>query len=94
MIPRRGFLNLLLLAPLAKVAAAAGLWKPEPTFEPLNLKYTRIMGTMEITPEAMRVMYPRSREFEETLQRHLNDHRRILMDELERMSGISSASSG
>ncbi len=74
MMLRRHFLNLLLLAPLAKAATAAGLVRQEPRFEPLNVKYTKIMGTMEITPEVMEAIRPRDTAFREETQRLLKEH--------------------
>ncbi len=71
MILRRNFLSLVLLAPLAKLVAP---FRSEPTFEPINLKYTKIMGTMEITPEVMEKIRPSDTAFREETQRLLKEH--------------------
>ncbi len=89
MFNRRGFLRTLLAAPVAAVVAFRGATVlvhslPLTSFEPINLKYTKVLGRMEITPEAMAAMYPRSDAFEEALQRHINEHRSIMLDEMDR----------
>ena len=86
---RRGFLRMLLAAPIAAVTAA-GLWKPETSwarYQRLGV-YKRYMGTMRITREAMEQIQPRSGAFEEALQRHINEHRSILMDDMNRQFGV------
>jgi hypothetical protein len=74
----------MLLAAPAAAAIAAGLYKPRPTWTPLNLKYTKIMGTMEITPEAYKAVYGGGRGggnfarlLMETLQKHQEDMNRF-----------------
>lgn len=84
---RRGFLRMLLAAPAA-AAMAAGLWKPKPTWTwpgwvPLNVKYTKVMGKMRITPEAYAAVYGGGRsggktEFQRLLQQTLEAHQREL----------------
>jgi hypothetical protein len=86
---RRGFLRTLLAAPIAAVVAATGAskWTRYQRLGVLQpVKYTRIMGTMEITPEAMHAIYGGGRgggktEYMRLVQKHLNEHRKILMDD-------------
>lgn len=92
---RRGFLRMLLAAPLA-VVTAAGLYKPGPTWTPLNVKYTKVMGTMEIMPEVYeKVFYQGARgggktEFQRLLQQTLEAHRR----EINRFYGYHQVAMG
>ena len=80
----------MLLAPLAKAAAAAGLWKPAP-LDLSTVKLTKIMGTMEITGDALEAIgHGRKDAFEATL---ITYHQRLVLDRPRverRISGISA----
>jgi hypothetical protein len=85
MILRRSFLSLVLLAPLAKLVGR------EAPIDLSKVKLTKIMGTMEITPEAMeKIWLLGGRGGGKTeMQRHLNremsktlEHHRLEMDRI------------